>query len=168
MMKTMIVYSSKTGNTKMVAESILKVMPEGCELHPVEEAPEPEGYDLIALGCWVDKGKPDSAASEYFKKVNNTKVAVFITLGARPDTKHWDDCLESASELLSKNEIVGSYICQGKIDPKLIEMFRKFPPDHPHAPSPESEERWRLASTHPDEDDLKNAQDAFKEILSKL
>jgi flavodoxin len=167
-MKTMIVYSSKTGNTKMVAESILDVMPEGCEIHHVDEAPEPEGYDFIALGCWVDKGKPDASAVEYFKKVKGTKVGVFMTLGARPGTKHWDDCLESASEMLSKNEIVGSYICQGKIDPKLIEMFRKFPPGHPHAPSPESEERWRLASTHPDENDLNNAMEAFREMIAKL
>ena len=53
-MKTLIVYSSLTGNTKKVAEAIAAVLP-GCDLLPVEEAPASvEGYDLVALGYWVD------------------------------------------------------------------------------------------------------------------
>ena len=50
-MKTLIVYSSLTGNTKKVAEAIAAVLP-GCDLLPVEEAPASvEGYDLVALGA---------------------------------------------------------------------------------------------------------------------
>jgi flavodoxin len=167
-MKTMVVYSSKTGNTKMVAESILDVMPENSELFAVGDAPDPNGYDFIALGCWVDKGAPDKAACEYFEKVKGIKVGIFATLGAKPDSKHAKDIVAKTSELLAVNEVMGHFVCQGKIDPKLIEMFRKFPPGHPHASTPESEERWRSASTHPDKADLEKAKIAFKEILGKL
>jgi flavodoxin len=167
-MKTMVVYSSKTGNTKMVAESIMEIMPPNSEIYHVKDAPDPEDYDFIALGCWVDKGKPDEAAKDYFKKVKDTKVGIFITLGAKPDSKHGKESVVEASELLIGNEVIGQFVCQGKIDPKLIEMFRKFPAGHPHAPTPESEERWRVASTHPDKNDLNNAKVAFKQILSRL
>jgi flavodoxin len=167
-MKTMVVYSSKTGNTKMIAESIMEVMPPNSKIYHVKDAPDPIDYDFIALGCWVDKGKPDNEAVEYFKKVNSTKVGIFITLGAKPDSKHGIDSVEKTSELLAENEILGHFVCQGKLDPKLIEMFRKVPAGHPHASTPESEERWRLASRHPDKNALKKAMNTFKLIVNKL
>ena len=37
-MKALVVYSSRTGNTRKIAEAIAAVLP-GCEIHPVESAP---------------------------------------------------------------------------------------------------------------------------------
>ena len=62
-MKSLVVYSSRTGNTRKIAEAVAEALP-GCHLHPVEEAPQPEGYDLVAVGYWVDKGMPDDAAKK--------------------------------------------------------------------------------------------------------
>ena len=45
-MKALVVYSSRTGNTRKIAEAIAAVLP-GCEIHPVESAPAPEGYDCL-------------------------------------------------------------------------------------------------------------------------
>ena len=39
-MKSLVVYSSRTGNTRKIAEAVAEALP-GCHLHPVEEAPQP-------------------------------------------------------------------------------------------------------------------------------
>ena len=39
-MKSIILYSSLTGNTKSVAEAMASVMPEGTPCVPVKDAPE--------------------------------------------------------------------------------------------------------------------------------
>jgi len=168
-MKTLLVYSSKTGNTKKIAEEIFTILPEKREIFPVEMAPSLENYDNVIIGYWVNKGTADIKTLEYIKKINSKKVAFFVTLGAYPDSEHAKKVIEKGYELLSyKNEVLGHFICQGKIDPALTEMFKKFPPDHPHAMTSERKKRHEDASTHPDEDDCKNAKEIFKNIFENI
>ena len=102
-MKALVVYSSRTGNTRKIAEAIAAVLP-GCEIHPVESAPAPEGYDLVAVGYWVDKGMPDAQAKAYLETVHDTNVALFGTLGAWPDSDHARDCIAQGEALVNAPE----------------------------------------------------------------
>lgn len=52
-MKSLIVYSSRTGNTRKVAEAIFDLWPDSKEIHPVETARPPDEFDFIAMGSWV-------------------------------------------------------------------------------------------------------------------
>lgn len=166
-MKNMIVYSSLTGNTKMIAEAIHAVMPEGTEIYPVKSAPAPEGYDFIALGFWVDKGMPDKATLDYMEKVQNKKVALFGTLGAYPDSEHARDTMKKAAEQVPSCEVLVDFICQGKVDPKLLAAMAKMK-SNPHPSSPEREARLAEAAKHPNAEDCAAAQAAFKAIADKL
>lgn len=165
-MKTLIIYSSSTGNTQKVAEAIKEVMPKGAICCPVENGPDPDEFDCIAVGFWVDKGTADQKAQTYLKKIKNKKVALFATLGYYPDSKHASHSMANARCLLdSSNEYLGDYICQGKVDEKLIEMFKQFPEGHPHALTPDRIKRYKEAAKHPDENDLLGAQKKFQEIF---
>ncbi len=155
-MKAMVVYSSLTGNTKKIAQSIWGVMPEGTEIYAVENAPSPAGYDFIAMGFWVDKGTADSKAQEYMTGIKKKKVGMFATLGAEPGSRHARDVLERGRELLADNEIVAEFICQGKIDPKLIQVMAKV-----HPMTPERKKRHEEAAKHPNEEDCENARKVF-------
>ncbi|MEA1907766.1 MAG: flavodoxin family protein [Euryarchaeota archaeon] len=168
-MRTLVVYSSRTGNTKKIADAIYEIMPEGSKIAPVEDNPDFEDYDFIVLGFWVDKGLPDKKAQEYLRTINGKNVGLFMTLGADPDSEHANDCMKHASEMVrSNNDLIGHFISQGKVAPKLIKMFEKLPPDHPHALTPERVDLHERASTHPDQEDLRNAGAAFKEMLTKM
>ncbi|MDR0355631.1 MAG: flavodoxin family protein [Deltaproteobacteria bacterium] len=161
-MKTLVVYSSLTNNTKKVAEAAASAI-EGAELRPVSEDPNPNDFDLILVGFWVDKGLPDAATKVYLEKIKGKKAAFFFTLGAYPDSDHADDVRLATEEILKKggNEILGSFRCQGKVDPALLERMKKMlPPDHPHAQMTE-ERKARLAEAakHPNEEDLAKAAD---------
>ena len=162
-MKALVVYSSRTGNTRKIAEAIAAVLP-GCEIHPVESAPAPEGYDLVAVGYWVDKGMPDAQAKAYLETVRDAKVALFGTLGAWPDSEHARDCIRKSEALLKEpergNTVMGSFICQGKVDPRVVEMMNKVAADV-HPMTPERKARLEEAARHPDDTDRARAKECF-------
>lgn len=168
-MKSLIVYSSLTGNTRKVAEAIREVLGEEAALFPVENAPDPAAYDWVAVGFWVDKGTADKKAQAYLEAIRSKPVALFATLGAYPDSEHAASSLKNAAALLDgSNQLLGTFICQGKVDPRLIEQFKNFPAGHPHALTPERLERHREAAKHPDAKDLQTAQAVFAAIRDRL
>lgn len=74
----------------------------------------------------MDKGTADAKASKFLKSIRNSKVAVYATLGAEPDSEHAKTSLQNGIDMLdSSNEVMGRFICQGKIDPKLLEAMKK-------------------------------------------
>lgn len=168
-MQTLIVYSSLTGNTKKVAEAIHEVFGAEAALFPVETAPDPAQYDLIIAGFWVDRGTADKKAQSFLQTLEGKPVALFATLGAYPDSEHAASSLKNAATLLDgSNELVGTFICQGKVDPRLLEQFKSLPEGHPHALTPERIARHQEAAKHPDEQDLQEARAIFADIRNRL
>ncbi|MTI60303.1 MAG: flavodoxin [Firmicutes bacterium] len=165
-MNCAVVYSSKTGNTKKVAEAIYQILPAGSGLFSVEQAPEPAEFDILFLGFWVNRGLPDDKMKEYMEKVENMEVGLFATLGAYPDSEHARKSMEKAEGLLGAGcQVLATFICQGKIDPSLTKKFERLPADHPHAMTVERRERHEIAKSHPDQQDLAKAREIFREII---
>ncbi|EGO64525.1 flavodoxin family protein [Acetonema longum] len=168
-MKTLIVYSTLTGNTQKVAEAIQEVFEVQADLAPVEDNPSAEGYDLILVGFWVDKGMADKKSKEYLSSLRHKKVGLFATLGAYPDSDHARQTMIQSSQLLdSSNQLTGTFICQGKVDPRLTAMYKQFPEGHPHAMTPERIARLQEAAKHPNEADFTKAKAVFAEVRRQL
>ncbi len=167
-MKVLVTWSSKTGNTASVGKAISEICPPDTTSCPIEEAPKGGGdFDLILIGYWVDKGEPDKRCKEYIKTIEGKKVGFFGTLGAYPDSEHAKESMAKAEALATANEVCGHFICQGKVDPKLLEMMAKMP-NNPHAMTPERKARIEEAKKHPNEEDFINAQKCFKEMFDRL
>lgn len=168
-MRGAIVYSSKTGNTKKIAETIKSIDPERFELFSVEDNPDPDIFDFIFMGFWVDKGTADTKAIEFMKKIKSKKVAVFMTLGAYPESDHARSSLEKGLENLGEScTVIDKFVCQGAIDPKLISWMEKLPKEHPHAPDKARRKRWLDASTKPDNDDFKRAKEFAENVIGNV
>ena len=78
-MTTAVIYSSKTGNTKKVAEYIAQKI--GAELINVKECNNISGYDRIILGCGVYAGKPAKVMRQFVEN-NKDKLSgasLFVT-----------------------------------------------------------------------------------------
>lgn len=171
-MKSLVVYSSRTGNTEKVARAIAASLPRPCDLCAVDEAPDLSrgagtlGYDFVALGFWVDKGGPDAAAARYMQTVKDCRVGLFGTLGAWPDSDHARDCIHRAEEMVEGNEVLGAFLCQGRIDPAVVAMMQKMASDA-HPMTPERIARIREAERHPDQKDLADAQAAFLAMVDR-
>lgn len=167
-MRNLIVYSSRTGNTKTIAEAIYAIMPHETVLVAVEDAPNPNDFDLICLGYWVDKGMPDPAMATYMACVEQKLVGLFGTLGAWPDSDHAKKCMEKAAEMVAENTVLGNFICQGKIDPKLLAAMEKnSKQNNAHPMTEDRKARIEEAKQHPNAQDCTNAQRYFATILDK-
>lgn len=159
-MKAIVLYSSRTGNTQKVAAAIRQGLPADTPCLPVSEAPASlAAYDCVFLGYWVDRGLPDAAAKAVLATLTNTHVALFGTLGANPDSEHGQMCVEHGNELVPNIcHLAGSFLCQGAVDPKVIEMmYKQFPMGHPHGKSAARDALHAEAAKHPDGDDLARA-----------
>ena len=170
-MKKIVIYTSLSGNTKKIGEAIAQQI--GCEAisYTDERAKDISDFDFVAIGFYIDKGGPGAHFKRYIKEhVKGKKTGLFITLGADPAGEHGESMLKVGRELLNEggNEILAEFICQGAIDPKVIEemkeMAAKMGDKAIHLITPERQATWKQASTHPDENDLKNARKAFEGI----
>ncbi|MFR2891748.1 flavodoxin family protein [Peptoniphilus grossensis] len=125
-MKGLIIYSSKTGNTKRMAEKIYEVLKKEYQMtiKDIRDAPEVEKFDFILLGAWIDRGTLETKALKFLKTIKNKKIGLFATLGAMPDSEHGRKVIDNLIELLKDRKSLGQYICPGQVDPKMIEKLK--------------------------------------------
>ena len=78
-----IIYSSRTGNTRLLAEAIRESLPADlCNHFGTDEAGAVESEKLY-VGFWTDKGTADEAALALLKRLKNKKIFLFGTAGKR-------------------------------------------------------------------------------------
>jgi len=164
--KWAVIYSSVTGNTKMIAEEFAKAAE--ADLFSVDEAPaDLSDYEVILLGYWLRRGGPDPKMSKFIPTVHDAKVVFFETHGAEPYSEHVITAYARAAYLLGENcTILSTFGCQGKISPAMIE-HRKQNPDGIHS-GKAAEARWASAADHPDEADLENARKFIEKLKQKI
>lgn len=158
-MKKLVVYSSQSGNTQKLAQTVYETLDGDKAIHSAANAPDPADYDFIAVGFWFQAGKPDPKASEYMARIGSGKtVFLFATHGAAPDSDHAAAGMKHAESLVSAATIAGTFNCQGAVNPRVIEKVsaRPEPPDWiDDAPA---------AAGHPDADDLATLKSVVKSL----
>ena len=58
--ETAVIYSSRTGNTKRVAEHLAEAL--GASCHSVADASAVSEEATLCIGTWIDRGTADAAA----------------------------------------------------------------------------------------------------------
>lgn len=166
--KWAVIYSSVTGNTRMIAEEMARAAGDA-DLFAVEDMPEDlSGYEVAAMGYWLRRGGPDPKMMKFLPKVHDAKVVLFQTHGVDPGSEHAVTAYARAAYLLGEGcEILGTFGCQGKINPALLEKRKNAAPDNPHGGAA-AIERWERASTHPDAQDLAAVADFVRQMQRKL
>ena len=169
-MKSMVVYSSQSGNTGMLAEAVYETLSSEKAIYPVGEAPKPNSSDLVAIGFWLQAGKPDPQTQAYMRKIRKQKVFLFASHGAAVDSEHTRQAMAYARQLLPEADIIGQFNCQGQVNTMVLEkMAKKEPPpvwlaDAPHAAGDLADAPH--AAGDPDQNDLYQLQAMLKECLN--
>jgi flavodoxin len=161
-MRTLIVYSSQTGNTKKMAAAVNDVIDGETTLCSVGETPDPAGFDLVVLGFWLMAGKPDPKSSDYLAGVRDANLFLFATHGAAADSAHAANAMEYAKSLAPFARIVGTFNCPGEVNPTFLEKALKKDPPPPwigDAPA---------AAGHPDDTDIAQLTDAINAVLPEV
>jgi flavodoxin len=111
-MKVKVMYHSKTGNTKKVAETIAKAM--GTTAVQITDKINFDSADLLFIGDGVYGAKPNKITEEFIKTLDPNKVksvAVFGTYGGQKKA------IVAMTEMLKKqgiNVMEESFGCKGK------------------------------------------------------
>ena len=138
-MKVEVIYCSKTGNTRKVAEAIAEVLE--AKAKSVSEEIDFRDCDLICVGTGVHAARPEGGMTSFLKsleKLKGKKGAVFGTYG------FLTGFLNTLESLLKEKdvEVVGKWGCKGQLG-----AFNRG---------------------RPNEKDLENAREFAKTLKSKL
>ncbi len=82
--KAIVIYNTRSGNTKKVATKIAEGL--GAELVSYKEIPDLKKYDLMVFGTWLIMSTISPAGKKFMKKLDSAaikgkNVALFITAG---------------------------------------------------------------------------------------
>ena len=148
-MKSLVVYSTQSGNTKKLAYVLYDSLQGEKEIYPIDDAPNPGDYDFIAHGFWLMAGKPDPKSVTYLEQIKaDQKIFLFATHGAAKGSQHVKQAMQAALEIVSSADILGTYSCQGEVNPKVLAKVKTKPK------RPVWLDDADTAVGHPDENDL--------------
>lgn len=155
-----IVYSSKTGNTRLLAETIRDTLPAADCLY--FGAPDDAALraDRIYVGFWTDKGTCDADTASFLARVTTQEVFLFGTAGFGGAPEYFDKILSAARRNLPEGAAVcGSYMCQGKMPTAVRARYEQME-DCPRRQM--MLDNFDAALSHPDETDLSRLRDAVQ------
>lgn len=159
-MKKSIVYSSITGNTKKLAETISDKL--GDVAYCGSPSDDALASDLIFVGFWTVKFSCDDKVKEFLGKLKNKKVFLFGTAGYN----YTDDFLNAILDEVKKsvdpsNEIVGSFMCQGKVSENKQKALKEADEQKFNGMKPNLDK----SLSHPDSSDLDNLAKAIESAI---
>ncbi|MGX7112193.1 flavodoxin family protein [Gemella cuniculi] len=176
-MKILLAYSSKTKNTKKVAEAIYEEIKNLADVNFInikkQKVKLQENYDLYILGAWTDKTNANKNMQNFIdtQEIKNKNVALFLTCGVPREHYHADDSINNYIKFMKErnNKILKTFVCQGKIDPKILIVFKVLSwkdPNFIHKVTPDLVEMVKESKSHPDAKDLADAKKCFREFLN--
>lgn len=147
-----IVYSSRTGNTALLAQTIRDTLPASdCVYFGAPDA-KALAADTIYAGFWTDKGTCDEQIAQFLQSLSGQKVFLFGTAGFGGAPAYFEQILNRVQENLPETtELIGSYMCQGKM-PAAVRARYEAMEDNPRRAA--MIENFDRALSHPDAQDL--------------
>ncbi len=112
-MKTWVLYYSKSGNTKKIADAIAEELGV-LKSEQIPPAYPPENVQLLFLGTGVYAGKPDPKMIEFVRTLNTNRVKNAVVFGTNGGQ---DTAIEAVKALLKEkdiNVIDETFSCKGK------------------------------------------------------
>lgn len=161
-MRYAVLYQSKSGNTKLLAEEIFNSIDSDekviCDIDECDEIPAVDvyfvGFGIHNYSCSID-------IANCMENIGVSKLALFATCGYMP-TEQYKEKLEDNLEvwLPETAEYLGMYLCQGKVEFDRREiMISKMP-----QAENKMREMFNQGCTHPDDEDLEAVSNFAKRV----
>lgn len=157
-----IIYSSRTGNTALLAQAIREALPQEECLYfgTLENAEAALAADTLYVGFWTDKGTCDEQIAQFLHSLTRQRVFLFGTAGFGGAPAYFTQILGRVQENLSQEStVIGTYMCQGKMPDSVRARYQAME-DSPRRTA--MLENFDQALTHPDDLDLAQLKAAVK------
>ena len=169
-MKYAVVYSTRTGNTEKLADAVKKTL--GNREVVYFGLPDDRAFesDVIFVGFWTDRGKPNGEIEAVLKTLKDKKVFLFGSAGFGGEEKYFEKILKKAERLLSSdNQVIGAFMCQGKMPMSVKERYQKMANGVIKVPHLDQLiDNFDKALSHPDERDLAALSEKVQDALNSL
>lgn len=128
-MKGIVIYSSKTGNTKRLAERLYDAYRERHDLELVSvddfKGKGTADYDFALIGGYIDKSKPNKKILKLLEKHPFHRIGLFVTMAAPVDCEFAEGVKENLERILKDYDSMGYVILPGTVDPKLTDLISR-------------------------------------------
>lgn len=150
-----IVFSSKTGNTRLLADTLRASLPQNECTYFGAPAPEALEAETLYIGFWTDKGHADDTLTAFLQTLKGKRIFLFGTAGGG-SAEYFEQILAAVQKSLDEsNTVIGTYMCQGKMPMTVRQQYEKMLQQPNHAPNLEMLiENFDKALAHPDAADL--------------
>ncbi len=153
MLRILVTYYSRTGNTKKVAQAIYEALPDLKTIKPIDEVQAAEEYNLVFIGFPVHSHSVPFQVERFLKSLpKGKKIALFSTHGSLTGSRLSREAIEHAVVVASQAKVVATFSCRGKVSPEAAEDLSRSPEHEAWADMAAS------ARAHPTEQDLEQAR----------
>ncbi len=161
-----VVYSSRTGNTKKLAEAIYgRLGPQECVYMGPPDGKALEAERIFA-GFWTDKGSCDGESARFLEGLGGREVFLFGTAGFGGDPGYFERILlQVKKKLPSDARAAGCYMCQGRMPIQVRQRYEAME-GQPGAPENLAGmiENFDRALSHPDPLDVEGLLKRIEEV----
>ena len=99
-----IVFSSKTGNTKLLADTLHACLPqENCCYFGTPDPAAMEADDLY-VGFWTDKGNADESTLDFLKQLHSKNIFLFGTAGFGGSEEYFNKILKKGGAFAGQEQ----------------------------------------------------------------
>ena len=131
-MKTVIVYSSATGNTARLAQELSAQL--NLPAMPLAEAEGWQDADRILAGFWTDKGSCDEKMAAFLSGLGGKEIALFGTAGFGKEDAYFEAILGRVKEHLPADcRYLGGFMCPGKMGMGIRRRYEAMLEANPEA-----------------------------------
>ena len=159
-----IIFSSRTGNTRKLADTIRGALPDArCAYFGEAKSADPDA-EMIYVGFWTDKGKADADTLDFLQQLRSKRVFLFGTAGFGGSAPYFEKILAATRKALDgSNTVIGSFMCQGKMPVSVRQRYEAMKAKPLHIPNLDALiENFDKALSHPDAADLEQLKQAVK------
>lgn len=165
-MKYAILFSSRSGNTREIAEAIRQALPKEECVSFEHNQKEALAADLVFVGSWTDKGSFDEDMISLLKGMHHKKIALFGTAGFGGSPAYFEEILKRVNDIIpSDNHIIDSFMCQGRMPIAVRNRYEGMLNQHPEDEKIQAFlSNFDQARTHPDAQDIQNVKAFAKKV----
>lgn len=133
-MSGLIIISSITRNTWKVGEALHRAYPNTSLKRTADVLKCTELLDQhneVIIGFWCDKGGLPPDLAQLLPYIRNKSLGIFATMGGNPQSERAKEWFKRQCDAIvgseHGNRLEATFLCQGKINPALIEQMKKMP-----------------------------------------
>ena len=153
-----IVYSSKTGNTALLAQNLRGYLGEESCLYFGPPSAQALEAQRIYVGFWTDKGTCNEETAQFLATLTGHEVFLFGTAGFGGEAAYFAKILTMVKEEIPEGvPVIGEYMCQGKMPDTVRRRYEQM------EDSPRKQimlDNFDRALAHPNREDLENLKQA--------